>query len=196
MNKAGKKILILDFHPNKESFCSTMADKYSEGATKSSFAIKKVNVRDLKFDSILHFGYRQSQELEPDLVKSQEDIKWADHIVIVTPVWWGALPSLSKGFIDRTFLGGFSHRFNPETKRPEGLLTGKTATVLYSQGAPFLYSLVVTKDAFWNNLKRCILDFCGFKDVKRKCFDKVQTGTDKDRQLILKDIYELGTKGF
>jgi putative NADPH-quinone reductase len=196
MNRTKKKILILDFHPDKESFCSTMAEKYIDGANKSGFKIKKITIRDLNFDNVLHFGYRQAQELEPDLVKVQEEIKWSEHLVIVTPVWWGTLPSLAKGFIDRTFIAGFSHRFDPVKKLPEGLLKNKTATVLYTQGSPFFYSFLQTRDAFWNNFKWSILDFCGFKNVKRKCFDKVKSGTDKDRQTILENLYKLGMKGF
>lgn len=43
-------------------------------------------------------------ELEEDLVKAQELIRWADHLVFVYPIWWGTMPAVLKGFFDRVFL--------------------------------------------------------------------------------------------
>lgn len=45
-------------------------------------------------------------ELEEDLVKAQELIRWADHLVFVYPIWWGTMPAVLKGFFDRVFLPG------------------------------------------------------------------------------------------
>ncbi|WP_338321907.1 NAD(P)H-dependent oxidoreductase [Clavibacter michiganensis] len=31
-----------------------------------------------------------------------------DHVVLVFPVWWWSMPALLKGWIDRTFIGGWA----------------------------------------------------------------------------------------
>ncbi|MEI8129492.1 MAG: NAD(P)H-dependent oxidoreductase [bacterium] len=160
------------------------------------YEIEQEALYNLDFDPILHFGYRQIQELEPDLIKIQEKIKNCNHLVLVSPVWWGGLPALARGFFDRAFISGFSHRFDAKKKMPVALLKRKSASVIYTQGAPKFYSFLFTKDVFWKTLKLYILDFSGFSPVKRKVFDKVKSGNDNDRQNILKHCFELGKRGF
>ena len=191
-----KKILLLDGHPDDKSFCSAMVEKYREGAKSSGFEIDVLKIRDLKFDSILHFGYRQRQELEKDLLMAQEKIKNCEHLVFVAPVWWGSLPGLTKGFFDRILLSGFSHKFNPAKKRQDKLLTGRSASVIYTQGGPWWYSKFFVGDAFWKAVKRAIFGFVGFSPIKRKYYDTVKSGDDTERARILEDVYKLGKKGF
>lgn len=191
-----KRILVLDGHPDQESFCAAMAAQYVDGAKEAGYTVEILAVRNLVFDPVLHYGYRKVMDLEPDLLITQEAIKQCEHLVIITPVWWGNIPALFKGFFDRAFISGFSHRFNVQIKRPEGLLKGRSASVLYTQGSPWFYSLLVRRDSFWKTLKGSILDFCGFHPVKRKYFDKVKSGTDADRHAILEKAYELGKRGF
>ena len=190
-----KKILVLDGHPDNESFCAQMAIDYERGAKQTGYEVKHLKVRDLQFDPISHYGYRQAQELEPDLKTAQELIQWCEHLVVVSPVWWGTPPALLKGFFDRTFIRGFSHAFNVTKKRPEKLLRGRSATVLYTQGAFWWYSKLIIGDAFWKVMKRSILGFCGFSPVKRYYFDTVKSGDDNERKRILAVAYNLGEKG-
>lgn len=191
-----KKILVIDAHPDGESFCAHMVTKYCEGAAKAGHSVSKLSVRDLRFDPILHFGYRQRQELESDLVHAQKQIESCEHLVVVVPVWWGGLPGLFKGFIDRCFVTGFSHRFDPVKKRPVKLLLGRSATVIYTQGSPWWYSRFFLGDSFWKVVKRGVFSFAGFKPVRRKYYSTVKSGTDEQRKAILEDVYTLGSKGF
>jgi putative NADPH-quinone reductase len=76
-----KQILIINGHPDKESFCFAIADAYKKGILNSDTELQEIVIRDLKFNPNLEFGYRKRTELEPDLLKAQEKIKWANHIV-------------------------------------------------------------------------------------------------------------------
>src|SRR5687767_177290 len=98
-----KKILLIQGHPDAESFCFHLSDVYKKAALKRA-EVKEIIVRDLAFNPNLQFGYRKRTELEPCLLEAQEKIRWADHIVIFHPVWWGSVPALFKGFLDRVFL--------------------------------------------------------------------------------------------
>jgi putative NADPH-quinone reductase len=101
-----KRLLIINGHPDKNSFCFGIAEAYKKGAVNSGAEIKEITIRDLHFNPNLQFGYQQRTELEPDLLAAWEKIKWADHLVWVHPVWWGGLPAITKGFIDRLFFTG------------------------------------------------------------------------------------------
>jgi|SRR3989304_5289898 len=92
----------------RNSFCGVLAEAYIEGAKAAGADIKQLYLGELKFDPILWHGYKEIQELEEDLKMAQEFILWAEHLVFVYPTWWGTIPALLKGFIDRTFLPGFA----------------------------------------------------------------------------------------
>lgn len=62
-----KKILILNGHPDKDSFNFGIAKAYKQGAEKSGAEIKEIVILDLQFNPSLQFGYQKRTELEPDL---------------------------------------------------------------------------------------------------------------------------------
>jgi len=80
-----KKILIINGHPDKLSLCFGLAESYKKGAESTGAECKLVNLVDLKFNPVLMNGYRERTELEPDLLKIQQDIVDANHLVFVYP---------------------------------------------------------------------------------------------------------------
>ena len=63
-----KKILIINGHPDKESFNFVLSNAYKIGAEQSNATVKVLNIRELNFNPNLQFGYRKRTELEPDLI--------------------------------------------------------------------------------------------------------------------------------
>ncbi|MGE4511198.1 MAG: NAD(P)H-dependent oxidoreductase [Sulfurimonadaceae bacterium] len=189
-----RNILVLNAHPYEESFCNALAQTYENGAKSAGHTVQKVAIRELDFDPILRYGYTKRMELEPDLVRQQELLRQCDHLVIVLPFWWGGMPALLKGYFDRVFLPDFA--FTCQEIRCKGLLQGKTASIIYTQDAPFLWTFFMYRDAFWHTLKSAILRFCGFGSVRRKCFTGVRKSTDMQRKEWLEEVYALGKRGF
>ena len=98
-----KKILVINGHPNPESLNHALASAYVNGAQFSGAQVEYIVISELDFNPNLRYGYQQRTELEPDLLSAWEKIQWADHLVWVHPVWWGGIPAIMKGFIDRLF---------------------------------------------------------------------------------------------
>jgi len=117
-----KQILIINGHPDKESFNYALSKAYIKGVNKTNSIISQINIAELEFNPNLQFGYRKRMELEPDLVLAIEKIKKADHIVWVFPIWWYGYPALMKGFIDRTFLPSITYQPIERKALPEKLL--------------------------------------------------------------------------
>ena len=77
-----KKILIINGHPDKESFNWALAESYRVGAIMADAEVETINLIDLDFDPILRYGYRQPYPLEQDLETAIESIKEADHLTV------------------------------------------------------------------------------------------------------------------
>jgi len=187
-----KRILIINGHPDKESLCASLAEKYKFGADKSEAECDIVNLTDLEYSPVLKYGYRKRTDLEPDLQDAWEVITKADHLVLVYPNWWGTYPALLKGFIDRLFLPGFAFEYQEKSPFPKKLLTGKTARLVVTTDTPnWYYSLVYRKPGH-NSMKKSILGFCGIKSVKISTFGPVKNSTDVQRNGWLTKVEKLG----
>ncbi len=125
-----KRILVILGHPANESFCGVLTNSYVEVAKAAGKEVQLISLGDLSFDPVLHNGYATIQELESDLVTGCAAISWAQHIVFVYPIWWGAMPALLKGFIDRLFLPGFAFKFREGSRFWDRLLSGRSAHLL------------------------------------------------------------------
>jgi len=187
-----KKILIINGHPNKNSFCFGIAEAYKKGASGSGDEVKEIIIRDLKFNPNLEFGYEKRTTLEPDLLAAWEKIKWADHLVWVHPVWWGGLPAITKGFIDRLFLPGFVFQYRENSVWWDKLLKGKTAHIITTLDQPGLYYWLVFGRPSVNQLRKTVLEFCGVKPVKVTYIQPMRNSKVEFRNKWLTKVETLG----
>ena len=187
-----KKILIINGHPDKESFCFALAESYKKGADTNGDQCQLVHLIDLKFNPILTYGYRLVSELEPDLLKIQQDILQADHLVFVYPNWWATFPALLKGFIDRVFLPNFAFKYHEKGPFWDKLLKGKTARLIVTMDTPRWYYWLVNRSAGHNAMKIGILEFCGIKPVKISVFAPVKSADNLKRKNWLAEVERLG----
>ncbi len=189
-----KKILIILGHPNISSLNGAIADSYEKGAKEAKYKIKRLNLSELNFDPILHQGYNQIQKLEPDLIQAQKNIKWADHIVFIYPTWWGTVPAIMKGFIDRSILPGFGFNYTgPNTWQRH--LKGRSARIITTMGGiPLLYRLICSPGI--KTLKYAFLIFCGISPVRVTMFGGIRKSTPASRiNKLLDQAKKLGLKG-
>lgn len=189
-----KKILIINGHPNKESFNYGIASAYAEAAISSGAAIRQINIGALDFNPNLQYGYQQRMPLEPDLVDAWEAILWADHLVWVHPVWWGGLPAITKGFIDRLFLPGLAFQYRENSPFWDKLLKGKTAHIITSLDQPGWYYRLVYGRPSVNQLRKSTLEFCGIKPVRVTYLGIVKTADNALRAGWLEKVRALGYK--
>ena len=189
-----KKILLINGHPDKESFNFALAEAYKIGTKKSTAEIKEINIRELTFNPNLQYGYRKRTELEPDLLEAQELIKWANHLVWVYPVWWGSVPAIMKGFIDRVFLPGFAFQKRKGSVWWDKFLTGKTARIICTLDQPAWYYKWVYGNPSHKAMKKLTMHFVGVKKVRITTIGPIRRSTDDFRGKWLKKIEKLGEK--
>lgn len=189
-----KKIALINGHPNNESFNFALAEAYKKGAENSGAEIKEIIIRDLDFNPNLQFGYQKRMDLEPDLIKAWEIIQWADHLVWIHPVWWGGLPAVTKGFIDRLFLPGLAFKYRENSVWWDKLLTGKTAHIITTLDQPSWYYRIFYGRPSINQLKKSTLEFCGIKPVKVTYIGIIKNAKEEQRKKWIEKVYSLGEK--
>ncbi|MEO6686209.1 MAG: NAD(P)H-dependent oxidoreductase [Dyadobacter sp.] len=187
-----KKILIINGHPDLESFAAAIADAYKKGALQAGAEVKELVIANLNFNPILQFGYRKRTELEPDLLDAQQKILWAEHIVWIYPIWWGERPALLKGFIDRTFLPGFAFKYRENSVWWDKLLTGRSAHIISTLDQPAWYYWLVNGRPTFYSMKKMTLEFSGFKPVRTTTIGPIRRSTDEYRAKWLRKIEQLG----
>lgn len=187
-----KKILIINGHPDKESYNFALADAYKNGALASGAEVQEIIVRDLNFHPNLQFGYRKRTEMEPDLIAAQEKIKWAEHLVWVYPVWWGSVPAILKGFIDRTFLPGFAFGKRENSLFCDPLLNNKSARIICTLDQPNWYYWIRYGHPSHNAIKKLTLEFCGIKPVKITSIGPIRLSKEGFRKKWLEKAESLG----
>jgi len=182
------KIFILLGHPDKESFNGNLADACEAEARNKGHEVRRQNLGDMIFDPILWKGYKSVQALEPDLLAAQQNIRWCDKWVILYPLWWGSVPALLKGFLDRTLHPGFAYRYHAEDPFWDKLLKGRKAHIVTTCDAPGWWIWWQYRNSDVNMIKRAILEFCGFSPVKVTRIARLKYLSQQRREEAIKKV--------
>jgi NAD(P)H dehydrogenase (quinone) len=190
-----KKVLIINGNParKRQSLCASIADAYAFGVNKSKNVATVVHLSKLSFDPILHEGYFENQELEPDLQFLRQKMIEADYFVFVFPLWLAMPPALFKGFMERTITKGFAYEY--EGLRPKALptLKGKVAQIIITCGMPaFFYKWF--SGAHSSKAIKTILQMCGIKTKPIKVFGMISS-SEKSKEKFLNYVKQAQNMG-
>ena len=189
-----RRILVILGHPALNSLCAGMAIAYAEGAQAAGAEVRRLDLGSLHFDPLLHAGHYGEQPLEPDLQQAQADIRWAEHLVWVYPIWWGAMPALLKGFIDRVLLPGYAFKYRQGSSLWDKLLGGRSAELLVTMDSPPWYFRFMTRMPGHHQMKKAILEFCGIRPVQVHSFGPVRTADAQRLQAWVARARALGAR--
>lgn len=160
-----KKIIVINGHPDPESYNAVLAQSYIKSALDSGSEVRYIAIGTLDFNPNLQYGYRQRMELEPDLLQALEDLQWSDHQVWIHPLWWLGMPAIMKGFFDRLFLPGLTFKVIKGTSTT-GLFHAKTARIITTAGD---LSIEVYEEVYRSSglvqLQKGILEYCGVSEI-------------------------------
>lgn len=152
--------LVIDGHPFADSLTASIAQRY----TAAHADARLLALRDLDFDPHLRFGYRRRMTLEPDLIDAKAALAAADTVIVATPLWWGSVPALLKGFFDRALLPQQEYRYSPRGL-PIGLLPARNGRLLLLADTPW-YAAPFTGLPAQAQVARNTLRFCGVRSVR------------------------------
>ena len=107
-----RRISIVQGHPDPSGgrLCHALADAYAGGAEGAGHEVRRVEVARLEFPLLRTQAEFEAGAAPPEIQIAQA-IHWAEHLVIVYPLWLGTMPALLKGFLEQAFRPGFA--FDP-----------------------------------------------------------------------------------
>lgn len=188
-----RRILVLQGHPDggERHFGHALANAYADAAAAEGHEVRRVEIANLTFP-VLRTRAAWEGELPPGLREAQAAIGWADHIVLVFPLWLGTMPALVKAFLEQVLRPGFA--LGTAGGRWEKKLRGKSARVVVTMGMPALFYRCFFLSHGVRGLERSILKFCGISPV-RETFIGLVEGGERRRQRALEKLRALGRAG-
>lgn len=131
------KILIVKAHPSPLGHVHKIAETYANAKkAKDNNEVKIIDLYAVENrEEFLRFDNIREMKTLPEQKKFEQEILWADEVVLVHPIWWGMPPAIMMNWVDLTFWAHFAYQYLPDgSMKP--LLTGKTAKVFATSGGP------------------------------------------------------------
>ena len=196
MNTTPKRILILQGHPDPRGkhFLHALAASYAEGARAAGHAVHEVDIAQLDFPLLRSADDWQKGSLPPMLLPAQQEIAWANHIVILFPLWLGYMPALLKGFLEQVARPGFAFHAGDGNPFAKKALGGRSARVVVTMGMPALVYRYLFRAHSVKSLERNVLGFVGISPVHETLVGNVEGLGVDDRARWLSRLRTLGTK--
>ena len=166
-----RRIVIIQGHPDAAGnhLLHVLADAYDEGARASGHEVKRIEVAKLEFPLLRTQAEFEGGVMPTSLVQSSEDMRWAQHWVILFPLWHGTMPALLKGFLEHVFRPGFAMEYRGQGF-PKRLLVGRSARVVVTMGMPVMFYRWYFGAYGLRSFERSMLRFAGIKPIRESLF--------------------------
>jgi len=191
----GKRIALIDGHPDPspERFCHALAQAYARAAVAAGHEVRTISLAEM--DVPILRGARDWSEGDPTpaIAAAQQTIAWAEHLLVIYPLWLGAMPALLKAFFEQAFRPGFAIARGKRTMSA-GLLQGKSARIVVTMGMPALIYRVFFRAHSLKSLERNILKFVGIGPIRETLIGSVEASAEK-RGAWLRAVQALGRDG-
>lgn len=188
-----RRILILDGHPDPDParYCHALAASYAQGAAGIGHVVHRTNLSDLDFPVLRSRNDWEEGPTPAAVLALQDQLAWAEHIVIIYPLWLGEMPARLKALLEQAFRPAFA--FGGKTVSPGGgKLKGRSARIIITMGMPAAAYRVFYLAHSLRSLKRNILALVGIGPVRDTIIGAVETRSDASRKRCLAQIRKMG----
>jgi len=189
-----KRLLVVQGHPDgaQAHLCHGLADAYAQGAEGAGHQVRRLAVSELDFPLLRSQAEWEQGVLPPGLADAQQAISWAEHIVIVFPLWLGGMPALLKGFLEQVARPGFALGKSDGKGLPKKLLLGRSARLVVTMGMPALVYRWYFRAHSLKALERNILGFVGIAPIRETLVGMVANLDQKHADRWLTKLQALG----
>lgn len=191
-----RNILLIQGHPDvhQHHLCNALERAYKDGAEKAGHEIRQVDVAALDFPLLRSQQEWEHAPLPPALKQAQEDILWAQHLVLFFPLWLGDMPALLKGFLEQIARPGFAFKSDGDNNFSRKGLSGRSARVVVTMGMPSLVYRWYFRAHSVKALERNILGFIGISPIHETLIGTVGNLDEITAKKWLKKMEILGAE--
>ena len=193
------KTLIIYYHPHEGSFCSAIRDAVISGLETGEHEYKLVDLGRDEFDPVMRakdlkafamagrIGEEGLEGVDPIVLKYMKKLRWAEHIVMIFPIWWMSMPAMMKGFVDKVIFPGVVYKM--EGGNLVSMLSGlKQVTIITTMNTPS----DVYKNMFNNSIEGSLIkgtfNKIGIHDIRWISLNMVKQVGDEKRWVWLDEI--------
>lgn len=180
-------VTIVYCHPYDKSFNHEILNSVTKELADNGRSYSVINLYDEKFDPVLGVNdlalYSSGKTTDEQVVEYQKILKDTNHIIFIFPIWWGMMPAMLKGFIDKTFLKGSVYDTTPEGTLMPCLDIERTTIITTSQQetaviAPFM-------EGYFTPM---VLNTVGMNNVDWHNCPRTSFGSNAHRQEFLAEV--------
>lgn len=192
-----RRLAIIDGHPDPDPgrFVHALARSYARGAAAAGHETQLMTIADMDFPLIRDRRDWEGSHLPADIRAAQQTIAWAEHLLILYPLWLGDMPALLKGFFEQVMRPGFAFTPSASGRFPRKELKGRTARVVVTMGMPALFYRAFYGAHSVRSLERNILSFVGIRPSARLLIGNVEGDDAAAREGWLEELFGLGEAG-
>lgn len=191
-----KSILILQGHPHAggKHFCHALADAYAAGAKTGGHQVKRLDLGALDFPMLRDPADFLTPAPEP-IRKAQDMVTWANHLMVIYPLWLGTMPALVKAFFEQLSRNSFAIGAGENGGWPRQMLKGRSARVIVTMGMPAAaYKLFFGAHGV-RGFESGILGMSGIKPVRETLIGGAGALSEKQAGQWFSRMNALGEKG-
>lgn len=191
-----RRILIIDGHPDPRGsrYVHALAAAYGKGAAEGGHDVQTLEIASIEFSSVRSNEDFRKGKPPIAIAEAQEAVAWADHLVILYPLWLGSMPGLLKSFFEQLMRPGFAFAAARGKGLPRKLLVGKSARIIVTMGMPSLFYRWYYRAHSLKSLERNILAFCGIDPIRASLVGMVEGLSPSQRRTWLDKIEKLGRR--
>lgn len=180
-------ITIVYSHPYDKSFNHEILNEVKSLFDASGKSYEVINLYADDFNPVLGMEdyaiYPEGKTTDEDVVRYQKILEDTEQIVFIFPIWWGMMPAILKGFIDKTFLKGEIYDTTPEGQLMPCLDIHRTTVITTSIQdsaiiAPFMEGYFFPQ----------VLNTVGMNNVEWYNCPKAKRATDAQRQEFVAEV--------
>lgn len=189
-----KRILVLLGHPDcrHERFGFALASAYAGAATAAGHDVRRLNLAEID-TPFLGGQWEFESPPPPPILAVQQDILWAEHIVLLFPLWLGATPAKLKALLEQVFRAGFGFEVGPTGWTPK--LKGRSARLIVTMGMPAIAFRLMFGSHGLLALDKGVLRLAGLSPVRKSVVGGVESIGPRGRLGWLGTMRRLGAAG-
>ncbi|MEJ0017706.1 MAG: NAD(P)H-dependent oxidoreductase [Acetobacteraceae bacterium] len=159
------RILVIYCHPVPDSFAAAAHATVLEALAEAGHEVTDVDLYAERFDPAMsrqeRIDYHNTARNERLVKRYDDQLVWAEALVLVYPSWWYGMPAMLKGYFDRVWLPGVAFDVTPDGKvDTDRLKQLRRILVVTTYGGPWWMVRIAMGDPARKVIGRAVRALC------------------------------------